>query len=84
MAKTWYSVVKVEHILPHGGGTLMAGTVCTVAKFSDMLVRVTQVHGSECTYYLTPEQCRMIMTQPTQDLDSAMEQSFLCCEAAYC
>jgi len=58
MARKWYSVVKTEHKFAHGGGTLMAGSVCNVAKFSDMLVRVTQVHGSECTYYLTPEQCR--------------------------
>lgn len=84
MAKIWYSVMKTEHILPHGGSTLMAGAVFKVAKFSDCLVSVTQLFGAKSTYYFTPEQCRMLMTTPTQDLDDAMEQSFLQSEANYC
>lgn len=84
MAKIWYSVMKTEHKVATSGDTLMAGVVLKVAKSTDGLVSATQCFGAKKTYYFTPAQCRMLMTKPTQDLDSAMEESFMQSEANYC
>lgn len=84
MAKMWYSCLKTEHKSAEGNGTLMAGTVFRVKKFSDILVQCTEVHGKQRTWFFTVDYCKSAMTKPSVDLDSVMEESFMQCEANYC
>ena len=84
MAKIWYSVMKIEHKIATSGDTLMAGVVLKVAKTSDGLISATQCFGAKKSYTFTADQCRKMMTRPTVDLDSAMEESFMQSEANYC
>ena len=84
MAKIWYSVMKTEHKIATSGDILMAGVVLKVAKMSDGLISATQCFGAKKSYTFTVEQCRKMMTRPTVDLDSAMEESFMQSEANYC
>jgi hypothetical protein len=83
MAKIWYSCTKIEHKIAHGD-TLMAGVVFHVKKLPGDLVSVQQIHGKQKCYTFTVDLCRKILTRPTVDFDSVMEESFLQSEATYC
>lgn len=83
MAKTYYSCTKIEHKL-FTGKVIKAGTIFSVSKHPDGLVACTNINGLDGTYYFSQELCRKIMVQPSVDLNSIMEESFLQCEANYC
>lgn len=87
----WFSVLKRELTLQEkfAGSTLVvrAGGVYKVSKhLVDGVIGVMAVHVDEMekVMYFTPEEARGIFTTPTRDLNSAMEESFMVCEAVYC
>jgi hypothetical protein len=81
----WYTVAKFE------AGKIKAGTVFVCRREDDSVV-LNKVNlgdalhfmDSFTSYRMDPDDCREWLTKPTKDLDSAIEESFLICEAQYC
>lgn len=91
MAKTWYSVMNSEHILPHSDGAIIrAGTVFVVEKLlpgargANALVSCQEVYGKQTVYFFPASFCKAMMSKPTLDFSAVMEYSIMQCEAAYC
>jgi hypothetical protein len=87
----WFSVLKRELNLQEkfAGSTVVVrtGGVYKVSKhLVDGVVGVRAVHIDELekVMYFSPEEARGIFTTPTKSLDSALEESFMICEAVYC
>lgn len=85
----WYTVLKKEMTV--NGVTAKAGTIYTAKKvelfinegwvqFTALDEQVAQLKETA----LPQRMCKDWFTKPTKDLDSAMEESFMVCEAVYC
>ncbi len=87
----WYSVLKRELTLQEkfagSDVVIRAGGVYKVSKHlvdGQVGVRAVHVDELEKVMYFSPEEARGIFTTPTRNLDSAIEESFMVCEAVYC
>ena len=86
----WYAVLRKELMLQEkfAGSTftIPAGTVWVVKKDDAVGVRADNIDEASdyAPLFVTPKEAQMIFTKPTKDLDSAVEESFMVCEAVYC
>lgn len=89
----WYSVLKQELTLQENfAGTtykVPAGTVWAVKKgLVDGIMGVVATHIDDAykygPLYFFVDEARSLMTKPTKDLNSAIEESFMVSESVYC